>query len=74
MNEGAQPPSAAMTCGQDIAGWTAFARAEIEQTVFARFERIANANAERTAAVTRAGAASYRETHYQRHSTRRRRC
>ncbi len=61
MDQGAQPPSAAMACGQDVPGWTPFARAEIEQTVFSRFERIADANAERTAVVTRAGGASYRE-------------
>jgi non-ribosomal peptide synthetase component F len=60
-DQGAQAPGAQMTCGQDVPGWTPFARAEIEQTVFARFEHIANANAERAAVVTRAGSASYRE-------------
>ncbi len=58
---GAQLPSATMGCVQDVPGWTPFARAEIEQTVFARFERIADANAERTAVVTGTGSASYRE-------------
>ncbi len=61
MEQGAQPPGAATSCGQDVPGWTPFARAEIEQTVFARFERIADANAGRAAVVTRAGSTSYRE-------------
>src|SRR5436190_10351223 len=56
-----KPPGAPTTCGQDVPGWKPFAHAEIEQTVFARFERIAAANAERVAVVTRAGCASYRE-------------
>lgn len=58
---GVQMPGAATSCGQDVPGWAPFARAEIEQTVFARFERIARANAERAAVITRAGCASYRE-------------
>ena len=61
MNQGAPAPGAATTCGQDVPGWAPFSRAELEQTVCARFERIAQANAGRTAVVTRADSTSYRE-------------
>jgi amino acid adenylation domain-containing protein len=51
--------SVAADCGQDVPGWTPFPRGELEETVSARFARIAAANARRVAVVSRTARATY---------------
>ena len=50
-------------CGQDVPGWAPFPRQHIEQAVFERFERVAEANASHVAVVSRTGSATYGALH-----------